>query len=112
MSKLSPYRKTANSYLQEYSPIGSYNENKNSEKQKGRRANPAEITNKRYYNGDEYPKLTEKKRYDPISNIDVESLLEKNQALASENAELYMMLDERGKIIVALEKKLEGQVRT
>jgi nitrate reductase NapAB chaperone NapD len=31
--------------------------------------------------------------------------------LANENAELYSMLEERGKIIVVLEKKLEEQVR-
>jgi hypothetical protein len=50
--------------------------------------------------------LTEKKRYEQASNISIEHLIEKNQGLASENAELYAMLEERGKIILALEKKL------
>jgi hypothetical protein len=82
------------------------------DKQK-RRPNPIEHTNKRYYNDSEQPpKLTEKKRYDQISNIDIDHLLDKNKALANQNTELYLMLEERGKIIVALEKKLEEQVAT
>jgi len=34
--------------------------------------------------------------------MDAEGLLEKNRALSKENAELYVMLKERGKIVTAL----------
>lgn len=42
--------------------------------------------------------------------MDAEGLLEKNRALSKENAELYVMLKERGKIVTALQEKLEDQI--
>ncbi len=56
MSKLSPFRKSAGVYLQDYSPVTNpYNENQINDKRTKRPA--IDQTKKRYYNGDD-PKLT------------------------------------------------------
>jgi hypothetical protein len=110
MSRLSPYRKGAN-YKPEYAPLSpSYHDNRPSDKYRQASYAPLEHTNKRYYEDDAQPlKLTEKKQQHPHPG-EVESAVEKNRALAKENGELYRMLEERGRIIKALEKKLEEQI--
>lgn len=117
MSKLSPYGRS-NHYRKDHSPLSNHYENtpayheklgsikqaqqyphKNQTKYK---ATAEDVT----YN----VRPTEKKKHEHYSNQEIDVLLDKNRQLAKENAELYQMLEERGRIVTALEKKLEEQM--
>ena len=70
-----------------------------------RNLKPASNTYDKYRNQNEEPNYgyrpTEKKKKDQ-SNRSLDDLMEKNNTLAAENAELYQMLEERGRIVTAL----------
>ena len=60
---------------------------------------------------DEMYRQTEKKRnHEQYNPSRLETLLEQNKYLLSENNELSNLLDDRSRIIIALEQKLEAQI--
>lgn len=84
MSRLSPYRKNTTSYNPDYAPSPNYKENTVMyDKSKIIKQNPMDYTNKRYLNTNDesHYRLTEKKKYDQISNINNENLHKRNSDL-------------------------------
>ena len=68
------------------------------------------MTEKKAYR-EEVQRNTEKKRfYDASIPSRLDTLLEQNKYLLSENNELSNLLNDRSRIIIALEQKLEAQI--
>lgn len=116
MSKLSPYSRS-NHYRKDHSPLSNHYENTPAYQDK---LNSIKQTQFPHKNQTKYKataeditynvRPTEKKKHDLYGNQEIDVLLDKNRQLAMENAELYQMLEERGRIVTALEKKLEEQM--
>lgn len=97
MSKLSPYTKNTNPYSTKNNKVNTARGSNNMRPCKYIQ----NLSNNKTQRNEQYtpPKNTDKKRSD---SIDMVSLIDNNRALAAENQQLYLMLEERGRITSTL----------